>query len=32
VGGVPAKPIKIIEGRTNQPDRQVFRSARDGNL
>ena len=24
VGGVPAKPIKVIDGQVNQPDRQIF--------
>jgi acetyltransferase-like isoleucine patch superfamily enzyme len=24
VGGVPAKPIKVIDGRINQPGRQIF--------
>ena len=24
VGGVPAKPIKVIDGQINQPGRQIF--------
>src|SRR5215216_5246963 len=33
VGGVPAKPIKIIDGQINQPGRQIFLSNNeDGNL
>lgn len=32
VGGVPAKPIKVIDGQTDQPGRQVFQSVQDGNL
>lgn len=32
VGGVPAKPIKIIDGQINQPDRQIFPSIKDANL
>jgi len=32
VGGVPAKPIKVIDGRINQPGRQVFQSVQDRSL
>lgn len=32
VGGVPAKPIKAIDGNTNKPDRQIYHSPKDGNL
>src|SRR5512147_1565953 len=31
VGGVPAKPIKAIDGQINQPRRQIFLSTEDGN-
>jgi acetyltransferase-like isoleucine patch superfamily enzyme len=29
VGGVPAKPIKTIDGNINQPDRAVYYSLKD---
>jgi acetyltransferase-like isoleucine patch superfamily enzyme len=32
VGGVPAKPIAVIDGQINQPNRQVFQSIQDGSL
>jgi acetyltransferase-like isoleucine patch superfamily enzyme len=32
VGGVPAKPIKVIDGQINQSGRQVFQSIKDGSL
>lgn len=32
VGGVPAKPIKTIDGSVSRPDRVVYHSLKDGNL
>lgn len=32
VGGVPAKPIKAIDGSANKPDRHIYHSLKDGNL
>jgi acetyltransferase-like isoleucine patch superfamily enzyme len=32
VGGVPAKPIKEIDGSISKPDRQIFHANKDGNL
>jgi acetyltransferase-like isoleucine patch superfamily enzyme len=32
VGGVPAKPIKTIDGSISRPDRVVYHSRKDGNL
>jgi acetyltransferase-like isoleucine patch superfamily enzyme len=32
VGGVPAKPIKTIDGNTNRPNRQIHHSTKEGNL
>jgi len=32
VGGVPAKPIKVIDGSTNKPDRHIYHSPKDGSL
>lgn len=29
VGGVPAKPIKTIDGRINNPDRTIFQASKD---
>lgn len=31
VGGVPAKPIKTIDGSISQPDRRIYHSLKDGN-
>lgn len=31
VGGVPAKPIKTIDGNANQPHRRIYHSIKDGN-
>jgi acetyltransferase-like isoleucine patch superfamily enzyme len=31
VGGVPAKPIKTIDGSMSQPDRKIYHSFKDGN-
>jgi acetyltransferase-like isoleucine patch superfamily enzyme len=31
VGGVPAKPIKTIDGSISQPDRRIYHSLQDGN-
>lgn len=30
VGGVPAKPIKTIDGSISQPDRRIYHSLKDG--
>jgi acetyltransferase-like isoleucine patch superfamily enzyme len=32
VGGVPAKPIKTIDGSMSQPDRIIYHSFKDGDL
>jgi acetyltransferase-like isoleucine patch superfamily enzyme len=32
VGGVPAKPIKTIDGSSSKSDRDVYHSLKDGNL
>jgi acetyltransferase-like isoleucine patch superfamily enzyme len=32
VGGVPAKPIKTIDGTISRPDRLIYYSPKDGNL
>jgi acetyltransferase-like isoleucine patch superfamily enzyme len=32
VGGVPAKPIKTIDGSISRPDRVIYQSLKDGNL
>jgi acetyltransferase-like isoleucine patch superfamily enzyme len=32
VGGVPAKPIKVIDGSIGKPDRNIYHSHKDGNL
>jgi acetyltransferase-like isoleucine patch superfamily enzyme len=31
VGGVPAKPIKTIDGSISNPDRRIYHSLKDGN-
>jgi len=31
VGGVPAKPIKTIDGRISKPDQRIYHSLKDGN-
>jgi acetyltransferase-like isoleucine patch superfamily enzyme len=31
VGGVPAKPIKTIDGSISDPDRRIYHSLKDGN-
>jgi acetyltransferase-like isoleucine patch superfamily enzyme len=32
VGGVPAKPIKAIDGSVSRPDRHIYHSTKEGNL
>lgn len=32
VGGVPAKPIKTIDGSVSKPDRKIFHATKDGGL
>jgi len=32
VGGVPAKPIKAIDGKISNPDRKIYHAMKDGSL